>query len=406
MDDGGQVVAQSTSTDVKPVAAPFVPRRARGYLLAFCGCALVTPDAALVRLATAYAGGTFWWIISFKCLFLSVMILLFVAWQHGWRNLPPGLRAGPAHCALVAFMQMLVTIGFPATFQTTTAAKGLLLINMNPLWASLLGWRILGDTLPRRTIIAMAGAFLALCLVFIPPLLLLDSSSPDDATEGFDPSNARPRQRPQRGATADEAVVAADGVGNWRGDLIGILTGFALASLLTSARFGAQRRPKALMALAMALGAGMAGLVTLAFACAVAWDDLFALRLLFWPLMLADAACIAACTVLALTFAPRHISPGEVALVLLLELVGGPLWVAVGGFETPSVWTMGGGGLLVLVLAVHEIAAMREARAAAARNRKAETWRVASPRGGSRPATPTGTAVAAQSEIILLDVLK
>ena len=51
-----------------------------------------------------------------------------------------------------------IAIGFPMFLQTTTAAKGLLLVSLNPLWAALLGWLCLGDKLPRRTIVALLGA--------------------------------------------------------------------------------------------------------------------------------------------------------------------------------------------------------------------------------------------------------
>ena len=70
----------------------------------------------------------------------------------------------------------------------------------------------------------------------------------------------------------------------------------------------------------------------------------------------------AACTVLALTFAPRYISGAEVALVMLLEVVLGPLWVFLAGFEAPTQWTLIGGAGIIVVLGVHELAALREAR--------------------------------------------
>ena len=312
-------------------------RRTRGYSFALLGAILVTPDAVCVRLATSIGGGTFWWTISTKCFLLFVMILSFVAWQHGWRKLPAGIAAGPAHCALVVLFQCFVTIGFPTVFQTTTTAKGLLLISLNPLWAALLGWRVLGDTLPRRTLIALFGAALSIGIIFIPPALM-----------------------PEEGGGT--VAIAADGVGNWRGDLIAVGTGLSLAAMITSSRYGSQRRPKALMALAAALGSLVAGLVTFTIACSVSWSEAALLRPIFWPIMVADAFCIAACTVLALTFAPRHISPAEVALVLLLEVALGPLWVFVAGFEAPSTWTLAGGGVLVAVLAAHELSALREAR--------------------------------------------
>ena len=82
----------------------------------------------------------------------------------------------------------------------------------------------------------------------------------------------------------------------------------------------------------------------------------------FLPLLLSSAACVGACTIFTLTLAPRYISPAEVALMLLLENILGPAWVAVAGFEVPDGWTIGGGCLLVAVLGLNQAAAVREGR--------------------------------------------
>ena len=312
-----------------------VRQRMRGFGLALAGVVWVTPDAVIVRWSAKIGGGTFWWIICVKCAVLFVAIMTFVTWQHGLRKIPAGILAGPAHIALVTCMQCLVTIGFPAAFLTTTAAKALLLISLNPLWATMLGWRVLGDRLPRRTVLALVGAGCSVASIFIPPAVLRE--------------------------TAEEAV-SSDGVGNWRGDLIAVATGMALAGMITANRFGAQRRPKALMALGASLGSLVASLIALVFACTIASEREARLEPAFWPLMLLDGICVAACTVLALTFAPRYISGAEVALVMLLEVVLGPLWVFLAGFEAPTQWTLIGGAGIIVVLGVHELAALREAR--------------------------------------------
>ena len=74
---------------------------------------------------------------------------------------------------------------------------------------------------------------------------------------------------------------------------------------------------------------------------------------------------VAVVMLLALGFlilAPRHISSAEVALILLGETVLSPLWVYLGVGEAPTVWTLGGGALLIATLFMHELAALREAR--------------------------------------------
>ena len=54
-----------------------------------------------------------------------------------------------------------------------------------------------------------------------------------------------------------------------------------------------------------------------------------------------------------LTIAPTYIPSPEVALYTLIETVLGPVWVYLGGYETPSVYAVCGGVALVAALAVH-----------------------------------------------------
>merc|ERR1711965_740146 len=98
--------------------APADASRTRGFALALAGTISVTPDAVLVRITNERFGGSFWWVISFKCFFLFAMILAFVMWQHGCAKLVAGFRAAPTIMSLACLMQCLVTIGFPAAFQT------------------------------------------------------------------------------------------------------------------------------------------------------------------------------------------------------------------------------------------------------------------------------------------------
>ena len=76
----------------------------------------------------------------------------------------------------------------------------------------------------------------------------------------------------------------------------------------------------------------------------------------FLSLAAADAIAVA-CFYVALLYAPRYITGGEVALIMLLEDVLGPLWVFVRFGEVPSPWVLAGGALLLGTLAWHEWAA-------------------------------------------------
>merc|ERR1719235_534383 len=68
-----------------------------------------------------------------------------------------------------------------------------------------------------------------------------------------------------------------------------------------------------------------------------------------------DALCITAIYV-AINTAPRYISSTEVSLISLLETVCGPVWVFLAFGETPSAYTLAGGVVLLVTVAMHDIA--------------------------------------------------
>ena len=57
---------------------------------------------------------------------------------------------------------------------------------------------------------------------------------------------------------------------------------------------------------------------------------------------------------MAIALAPRFITGAEVGLCILLEAVLGPLFVFLAYRDVPSKWTLIGGSLLLVVLALHE----------------------------------------------------
>jgi hypothetical protein len=73
----------------------------------------------------------------------------------------------------------------------------------------------------------------------------------------------------------------------------------------------------------------------------------------FVGLALCDALAVALFYT-SMLVAPKYITGGEVALVMLLEDLLGPLWVYVRFGEVPSAWTLAAGALLVSTLATHE----------------------------------------------------
>jgi len=63
-----------------------------------------------------------------------------------------------------------------------------------------------------------------------------------------------------------------------------------------------------------------------------------------------------------LALAPRHTSPTNVSLFMLLEMVLGPFWVWLGVGERPSLEMIGGAALVLATLIVFFLAPAREAK--------------------------------------------
>ena len=67
-------------------------------------------------------------------------------------------------------------------------------------------------------------------------------------------------------------------------------------------------------------------------------------------------------SVVFLTRAPTNIPAPEVSLIILLETMLGPLWVWMAIAEQPSVQTMAGGALIIVVLVIHSVISLRQSR--------------------------------------------
>jgi drug/metabolite transporter (DMT)-like permease len=70
---------------------------------------------------------------------------------------------------------------------------------------------------------------------------------------------------------------------------------------------------------------------------------------LFW------GGCLSGYVNWAFIVASRHLAAAEVTLVMLLEFALGPLWVWMFIGETPSLWTVMGGCLIIVAVALRAI---------------------------------------------------
>lgn len=155
-------------------------QRRRGLLYATIGVCCFSPDALFTRLANAerspavgdQAFAAPCVIVAWKALALGLFNLAAAAClERSCIRLLAGIRPAAKYMLLASLFQAVQQLGFTLSYVLTDPATALLLISLNPLWAALLGWRLLRDALPTRTIIALVLAFLAVLLVFVPILV-------------------------------------------------------------------------------------------------------------------------------------------------------------------------------------------------------------------------------------------
>ena len=327
------------------------PNRTRGLLIALAGVMAVSPDAMLLRSMRA-AGASLPDVAGAKyfCIWL-----FFVGLTIRSPDARAAARRAPGHFIASAACQLCNQLGFTFSLMLTDAAKALLLISLTPLWAALIGWLCLGDQLPRRTLVSLALSIVSVGMVFVPRAvsLLADAAAAADGE-------------------ADAVPEATHGHGTLFGDMLALFTGVAQAASISVNRHAALHNvaPGAISStmLSTGLSSACAFIVALSLPCDPAEAAALGEVPGFWactPKVFAsaaflgyavtDATCVA-CTYVAMTIAPRHITGSEVALILLLEDITGPLWVFCRFGDVPSPWTVGGGVLLLATLVGHEVA--------------------------------------------------
>ena len=303
--------------------------RAAGFTFACIAVLAVGPDAALLR-AQQQAGGTITVISTWRYILLSFANLAAaLIFEGSPAKLLRGVQRSPLELLGASFIVVFINIGFTISLLKVNAAKALLLISLNPLWAALMGRLLLNDVLRTRTVISQILSIISTLLVFVPTfssmlgamVLGADADDDDDAEAAADAAAAV--------AAASEGVSATV---DWV-DIVPLLTGIAVAGLLTYSRWQA----RASLEMAPCLGALLTAVGAATFMLSRRRANLEALLRIAAALLVAlvgsavgsavyDSACV---------IAPRSLTSAETALILLGETVFGP-WVWVGMAICPT----------------------------------------------------------------------
>ena len=277
----------------------------KGSLLAFIAVMLITPDSIFIRLSNIET----WGMLFYRGAIPFVVVLIGLIFFYKNNLLKALIGIGyPGIFYVISFS--ICNITFIISIQNTNVANTLVMIAMAPMLSAILGSIFLKEIPDRKTWIAIIVTLVAVSYIF------------HDSIE----------------------------MGNFYGDLFGLITAFGLACNAVIARFAKNRDlvPSAVI--------GKLCVAIFAFF----FVDTFSLvgtDLIFIPLMC--VMCVAIPFVLV-TIAPRFIPAEEVNLFFLLETIIGPFWVWLIINEQPSIETIQGGSIILLTIAIHSFLKLKQ----------------------------------------------
>ena len=270
----------------------------KGSLLAFIAVMLITPDSIFIRLSNIET----WGMLFYRGAIPFVVVLIGLIFFYKNNLLKALIGIGyPGIFYVISFS--ICNITFIISIQNTNVANTLVMIAMAPMLSAILGSIFLKEVPDQKTWIAIIITLISVTYIFY------------DSIE----------------------------MGNFYGDLFGIITAFGLACNAVIARYAKNRD--------LVPSAVIGKLCVAVFA--LFFVDSFSLvgtDLIIVPLMC--VMCVAIPFVLV-TIAPRFIPAEEVNLFFLLETIIGPFWVWMVIKEQPSIETIQGGVVIILTIAIH-----------------------------------------------------
>jgi drug/metabolite transporter (DMT)-like permease len=277
----------------------------KGSFLAFVAVMLITPDSIFIRLSNIET----WGMLFYRGAIPFIVVLTGLIFFYKNNLFKAIVNIGyPGIFYIISFS--ICNITFIISIQNTNVANTLVMIAMAPMLSAILGSVFLKEIPDRKTWIAIIITLISVTYIF------------HDSIE----------------------------MGNFYGDLFGIITAFGLACNAVIARYAKNKDlvPSAL------IGKLCVAIFALFF---VDNFSLLGTDLIFIPLMC--IMCVAIPFVLV-TIAPRFIPAEEVNLFFLLETIIGPFWVWMIIKEQPSIETIQGGVVIILTIAIHSFLKLKK----------------------------------------------
>ena len=277
----------------------------KGSLLAFIAVMFITPDSLFIRLSNIETWGMLFYRGAIPFVVVLVGLLFFYK-----NNFLKAIFAIGYPGIFYIFSFSICNITFLISIQNTNVANTLVMIAMAPMISAILGAIFLKEIPNFKTWLAIIITFVAVAYIF------------QDSID----------------------------LGNFYGDVFGLITAFGLACNAVLARFAKDRD--------LVPSAVIGKLCVAVFA--LFFVESFALvesDLIIVPLM--SVMCVAIPFVLV-TIAPRFIPAEEVNLFFLLETIIGPIWVWLIINERPSLEALQGGLVIIVTIAIHSFLKLKK----------------------------------------------
>ena len=269
--------------------------RRRGFWLTLSGVLILTPDTLLIRLIDIDPWTMNFWRGSMMAFSLFIGYFL----VRGKSTVNDIMKLGFAGLG-IAGLYALNAITFVFAVNLTLVANVLIILSTTPLIAALLSIFILKEDISKATWTAIIFGIMGVAIL------------------------------------VGNSIQAANVIG----DIFSLITAFSLAVTFIIIR----KYKKLNMIPATALGAALSAVISFPLADPMSielnnWGLLFLLGLIVMPLSFA-----------LITFGLRLLPAPEVALLMLIETVLGPLWVGIVINEIPDSRTLIGGGIIILAV--------------------------------------------------------
>jgi drug/metabolite transporter (DMT)-like permease len=247
----------------------------------------------------------------------SLFAFAFVFGVLGLRRTNPwkAVRAAGIPGLVSGLMWAVMFTAFLFALSMTTTANALVVMSVSPLLTALFAKMFLKDPVPVRTLVASGAAAVGIGWMF-----------------------------------------SADLSAHYAGMAVAFLIPVAAAINVVVLRASAAKLD---LVPAVMLGGGISCLIALPFALPFASSSRDILLLAFLGVTQLGLPCM------LLVLASRALLAPEIALLGLLEVVLGPLWVWLGAGEEPSRHTLIGGAVVLAALALNELSALRKRSAPA-----------------------------------------